>query len=68
MSFPTNLDIPEDNKRCLSPPLIPYDAVDISINLDSSNEKYEIIDVLNAVKNDNLEKLSLILGNFVFTL
>lgn len=51
----------EDNKRSISPPIVPPDAVDIPINLDTAAVKYDSSDILYALKTENLVKLAVIL-------
>lgn len=62
MSFPSATDASEnydDNKRSISPPIVPPDAVNIRINLmDSVSIKYDSYDVLHALKTENLVKLA----------
>lgn len=61
LSAPEASENCDENKRSVSPPIVPPDAVDIPINLDTATVKYNSSDILYALKTENLVKLAVIL-------
>lgn len=62
MSFPDSSDNSEKKERSVSPPIVPEDAVDIPMQCDTVNSISSISEVLAVIKDENFEKLAVILG------